>query len=152
MKLTELIEKGGMQMDRASFIMNDIRSVLCDDVHGSDCPDVSISCNECAYKTFNELYLRVVGKEPQNVPEPVTTSAVVEVVTKDPLDVQVGGDHYKKYKIQPLEYAHANELDFFQGNIVKYITRFRDKGGVKDLEKIKHIVDVLIKLEYGEEI
>lgn len=71
--------------------------------------------------------------------------------TNNPLSVQVGGDHYKKYKIQPLEYAHANNLDMFQGSIVKYITRFRDKNGKQDLEKIKHFVDVLIELEYGTE-
>lgn len=61
---------------------------------------------------------------------------------------QVGGDHYKKSKIQPIEYIHANGLDFFQGNIVKYITRFRHKNGKQDLEKIKHYCDLLIELEY----
>lgn len=66
------------------------------------------------------------------------------------LNVQVGGDHYKKYKIQPAEFSHANKLDWFQGNIVKYITRFRDKDGLKDLEKVKHMVDLLIELEYKE--
>ena len=70
--------------------------------------------------------------------------------TTNPLDVQVGGEHYKKYKIQPLEYSHANKLDMFQGSVVKYITRFRDKRGKEDLEKAKHVIDVLIKLEYGE--
>lgn len=69
----------------------------------------------------------------------------------DPLKTQVGGDHYKSSKIQPVEYAHANKLDFFQGSIVKYITRFREKNGKEDLEKIKHYVDLLIKLEYGDE-
>lgn len=65
----------------------------------------------------------------------------------NPLDSQVGGDHYKKYKIQPLEYIHANKMGMFEGSIVKYATRWRDKGGVQDLEKIKHLVDVLIELE-----
>lgn len=64
------------------------------------------------------------------------------------LDVQVDGDHYKKYKIQPAQYSHANNLDWYQGEIVKYITRFRDKGRKKDLEKIIHLVQVLIELEY----
>ena len=63
------------------------------------------------------------------------------------LDVQVGGDHYKKHKIQPIEYIHANNLPFIEGNIVKYITRWREKNGVKDLEKVKHYVDLLIQLE-----
>jgi hypothetical protein len=63
------------------------------------------------------------------------------------LDVQVGGDHYKKHKIQPIEYIHANNLPFIEGNIVKYITRWREKNGIKDLEKVKHYVDLLIQLE-----
>lgn len=66
------------------------------------------------------------------------------------LAVQVGGDHYKKYKIQPVEYIHANGLDFFQGAVVKYITRFRDVGGAKDLRKAKHFIEILLQLEYGE--
>lgn len=66
------------------------------------------------------------------------------------LKEQVGGNHYKKYKIQPAEYAHANNLDFFQGSVVKYITRFRDKNGKQDLEKIKHLCDYLIELEYKD--
>lgn len=63
------------------------------------------------------------------------------------LNVQVQGDHYKNLKIQPVEYIHANNLPFIEGNIVKYITRWRDKDGIKDLEKIKHFVDILIELE-----
>jgi hypothetical protein len=63
------------------------------------------------------------------------------------LNVQVGGDHYKKMKIQPIEYIHANNLPFIEGNIVKYITRWREKNGLKDLEKVKHYVDLLIELE-----
>lgn len=63
------------------------------------------------------------------------------------LDVQVGGDHYKKLKIQPIEYIHANQLPYCEANVVKYISRWRDKGGIKDLEKVKHYVDLLIELE-----
>lgn len=66
---------------------------------------------------------------------------------KDPLDVQCGGGHYKNKAIQPIEYIFANKLGFAEGNIVKYITRWRDKGGVQDLEKIKHYCDLLINEE-----
>lgn len=64
------------------------------------------------------------------------------------LDTQVGGDHYKNRSIQPVEYIHANSLPFIEGTIVKYITRWRDKNGIQDLEKIKHYVDLLIELEH----
>jgi len=63
------------------------------------------------------------------------------------LDVQEGGGHYKDRAIQPIEYIAANHLNFCEGSIVKYITRWRDKGGEQDLQKIKHYVDLLIELE-----
>jgi hypothetical protein len=69
----------------------------------------------------------------------------------NPLDIQVGGDHYKKYKIQPVEYIQANRLGWVEGSIIKYATRWRDKGGKQDLEKIKHLVELLIALEEKEE-
>ena len=65
----------------------------------------------------------------------------------NPLDTQVAGDHYKKLKIQPVEYIHANSIPFIEGCIIKYATRWKDKGGIKDLEKIKHFADILIELE-----
>ena len=63
------------------------------------------------------------------------------------LETQVAGNHYKDLKIQPVEYIHANNIPFIEGSIIKYATRWRDKGGIKDLEKIKHFVDLLIELE-----
>lgn len=62
-------------------------------------------------------------------------------------DTQVGGTHYKRLAIQPVEYIHANGLGFIEGSIIKYATRWRDKGGARDLEKIKHFVDLLLELE-----
>jgi hypothetical protein len=67
--------------------------------------------------------------------------------TTGALNVQVGGEHYKKHKIQPIEFIHANNIPFIEGNIIKYIVRWRDKNGIKDLEKVKHYVDLLIDLE-----
>ncbi len=67
----------------------------------------------------------------------------------DPLKVQVGGDHYKGFKIQPVEYTMKNGLNFLQGCIVKRISRYNmpTGKGVQDLEKIKHEIDLLIKLD-----
>jgi hypothetical protein len=64
-----------------------------------------------------------------------------------PLSVQVGGSHYKRYAIQPVEFIHANNVPFIEGNCIKYLMRWREKGGVKDLEKVKHYIDMLIELE-----
>ena len=64
---------------------------------------------------------------------------------------QVAGDHYKSLAIQPMEYSLANNLDAAQHTVIKYVTRFREKGGKDDLEKAKHAIDLLIDYEYGEE-
>lgn len=63
------------------------------------------------------------------------------------LDTQVGGSHYKEMAIQPMEYSMANGLDACQHTIVKYVTRFRQKGGIQDLEKARHTIDMLIEFE-----
>jgi hypothetical protein len=63
------------------------------------------------------------------------------------LDKQVDGSHYKDLPIQPAEYIHANAMGYFEGNVVKYVSRWRKKGGVADLEKAKHYIDLLIELE-----
>jgi hypothetical protein len=63
---------------------------------------------------------------------------------------QVGGDHYKSCAIQPIEYIHKNGLGYFEGNVVKYITRHKQKNGKQDLLKAKHYIDLLIELEYGD--
>ena len=70
-----------------------------------------------------------------------------ESLPLDPLTKQVGGSHYKKYKIQPIEYAMANSLNYCQANAIKYITRYRDKGGIEDLHKAIHNLEILIELE-----
>lgn len=63
------------------------------------------------------------------------------------LDTQVGGSYYKDMAIQPMEYSMANQLDACQHTAIKYITRFREKGGIQDLEKAKHVIDMLIEFE-----
>ena len=57
---------------------------------------------------------------------------------------QVGGNHYKKYKIQPVEFFIKNNIGFVEANIIKYVLRFKEKGGVQDLEKAKHYIELLI--------
>ena len=65
----------------------------------------------------------------------------------DAMTKQVGGDHYSKLAIQPVEYINANHLTYLQGNIIKYITRYKDKNGLQDLQKARHYIDMLIELE-----
>ena len=68
----------------------------------------------------------------------------------DALKTQVGGDHYKKLKIQPVEFIHANEIDFLSGNVIKYISRHNDKNGAADVRKAIHYCQLILQLQYGE--
>lgn len=61
-----------------------------------------------------------------------------------PYDRQPGGSHYKEKGIQPVEYILANELGFCEGNVIKYVTRYKEKNGIEDLEKAKHYIEFLI--------
>ena len=63
------------------------------------------------------------------------------------LDKQIGGSHYKNYAVQPVEYAMLNNLNYCQANAIKYITRYKDKGGIEDLRKAIHNIEILIELE-----
>ena len=63
------------------------------------------------------------------------------------LDKQIDGNHYKDLPIQPIEYIHANAMGYMEGNVVKYVSRWRKKNGMADLEKAKHYIELLIELE-----
>ena len=60
---------------------------------------------------------------------------------------QIGGDHYAANAIQPWDYIIANQLGYLEGNIVKYITRWRRKGGIQDLDKVIHYAEKLKEVE-----
>ena len=64
------------------------------------------------------------------------------------LETQEGGQHYKDYIIQPIEFIHANSIPYCEANIIKYVMRHKRKNGVQDLLKAKHYIDILIELEY----
>ena len=73
----------------------------------------------------------------------------MELKKSSALDKQVGGDHYKDFVIQPVEYCTKNKLGFLQGCIIKRITRYNQPTGkgLEDLEKIKHEINLLIEIE-----
>lgn len=58
------------------------------------------------------------------------------------LEVQVGGDHYKNYNIQPIEYITKAGLSYLQGTIFRYAIRHRNKNGAEDIEKAKHYAQI----------
>lgn len=68
-----------------------------------------------------------------------------------PSDKQIGGNHYKGFKIQPSEFCQKNELNHCESAAIKYICRHRLKGiGIEDLEKAKHFIDLILEWEYGQ--
>lgn len=79
--------------------------------------------------------------------ESVSNSEPLGGAAMSALSVQVGGDHYKNLAIQPAEYIHANNIGFFEGNVIKYVSRWKQKNGIADLEKAAHYIDLLIELE-----
>lgn len=93
--------------------------------------------NEWCWSNIDTLYdidaYRVVSETPSAPPSA--------------LSHQEGGDHYKKLAIQPVEYIYKNNIGYFEGNVIKYVTRWRDKNGVADLKKAKHYIDLLIEME-----
>lgn len=66
---------------------------------------------------------------------------------ENPLDRQIGGEHYTKYRIQPKVFFHANGIPHIEASIMEYVLRWRDKGGEQDLRKAQHLIDLLIELE-----
>lgn len=71
----------------------------------------------------------------------------MKTAEKNALDIQVAGTHYKEMRIQPVEFIHANNIGFCEATAIKYLCRWRKKGGIEDLKKAKHFIDVLIELE-----
>ena len=83
------------------------------------------------------ITLEMTPEEEEELEHMLTTSA---------LNKQVGGSHYRDKGIQPIIYIHANNLGFCEGNVVKYVTRWREKNGVADLRKAIHYLELLIEL------
>jgi hypothetical protein len=67
-----------------------------------------------------------------------------DMTTQDANAVQVGGDHYQT-EIQPWDYIIANDIGYLEGNVIKYVSRYKKKGGVADLRKAQHYLQKLIE-------
>lgn len=112
--------------------------------HNHSAPSHAVECTHCGlmYATNqaddNGYCATCLGKGV--TAEPVSS----------PLDIQIGGAHYKDAKIQPLEFIQANDLSFLQGCIIKRIFRYKKKNGLEDLLKAKHEIDLIINAEYTD--
>ena len=77
--------------------------------------------------------------------------AEIEKVRQSAWQKQEDGSHYKNLKIQPMQYALENKLDYAQANVVKYVTRHKEKNGKEDLLKAIHNIELMIEFYYGDE-
>ena len=105
-------------------------------------PSDLIRCSQCSS----------TGVEPIRKPLNPLESYVARI-QEDPkgaLSRQIGGGHYKDMPMQPIEYILANELGFCEGNIVKYITRYKAKGGAEDVKKVIHYAQILLENINGD--
>ena len=73
-----------------------------------------------------------------------------QIQSANALDEQIGGQHYKKYAIQPAEYCQRNKLNSLESNIIKYATRHQDKNGREDIEKIIHCAKLILEFDYAD--
>jgi hypothetical protein len=67
------------------------------------------------------------------------------------LSKQEGGSHYKGCKIQPVEYIRANNIPYLEANVIKYVTRHRNKNGKQDILKAIHYLEMILEMDYSEE-
>jgi hypothetical protein len=74
----------------------------------------------------------------------------VKTISVSALDKQISGNHYKDKAIQPIVYIHANNLGFCEGNVIKYVTRHKEKNGAADIRKAIHYLELLLELEYKD--
>lgn len=104
-------------------------------------------CNSCTHFDAWQPRVSIDDATPvqwNKAARSVTTSAKPATTANDK---QVGGNHYKLNGIQPWDFIASNGIGYFEGNIIKYVSRWRHKGGVQDLEKARHYLDKLIEME-----
>jgi len=70
-------------------------------------------------------------------------------ITYDSLEKQVGGKHYKNFRIQPAEFINENKLLFAEGNAIKYICRHSVKGKEEDIKKAIHYLEMILERDYN---
>ena len=65
---------------------------------------------------------------------------------------QIGGNHYNNKKIQPIDYIIENALPYCEGNVIKYVTRHKEKNGAEDIRKAIHYLRFILAADYGEKL
>jgi hypothetical protein len=105
------------------------------------------------------IYKNLEGTELEGIPEVIIDRMLecrvergnkADKEPQSPFEQQVGGNHYKDYKIQPIEFIIANNIGFIEGNVIKYVCRHKDKNGKEDILKAIHYLRLLLNSQYPE--
>lgn len=101
-------------------------------------------------KTYKERLAEFANdiQEHYGNPERVTATECMQYMNTNVK--QVGGNHYAKKSIQPWDYIVSNNMGYLAGNIIKYVSRYKDKNGIEDLKKAMHYLEKLIEVEGNE--
>lgn len=105
------------------------------EIHGLQKPSINENGDACCHICFRKEFRLNQG--------------VVSGLNKSNSS-QIGGSHYKDKAIQPWDYIVSNGLGYLEGNIVKYVSRYKDKNGLEDLKKARHYLDKLIETQEGK--
>ena len=114
-----------------------------DNGHDRCWPPSPYFCKKC---TAEVNTFRYSEEELRDSGNPFVTIADAQDIQAS--QTQVGGNWYSKLKIQPAEYAMANNLNYYQTLCLRYMTRYKDKNGIEDLEKAIHCLQLLKEYEY----
>ena len=106
-------------------------------------------CCDCVHLDTSEGYTNCIdGHSIINGDCDWFEEVVIPGTKTTPLTTQVGGNHYKKLAIQPIEYCQKNELNYCESNVIKYVTRHKFKNGKEDIKKAIHNLELLLELDY----
>ncbi len=109
-----------------------------DNKHTPECPETG--CDEQPARTGNPSFDQLAGRVPAAPSH------------RDALDVQIGGEHYEDFAIQPVEFITRNCLSLLEGSVVKRVCRHRSKDGAEDILKAIHDLELILQLEYKERV
>jgi hypothetical protein len=113
------------------------------------CPGCNVPEGVVCDEDCPEYKKRILSKQYKDAARSVWGLGPLPQTTETPtaLATQVGGDHYKSLAIQPIEYITKNNLGWCEGNVIKYISRWKQKGQHADLDKVIHYVNLLKELD-----
>lgn len=144
---------GFERMPSPRAVYSNIFSVKVMTLHYKATVDVDFSC---IYRIGSKLCIETPPNFERGIISESTPSISPDdsVAGEEPsveLLTQGGGDHYAKCAIQPIDYIMDNGLDYLQGNVIKYVTRYKNKNGVEDLEKAAHYLRIMIEREKAKD-